>query len=192
MKVSTQTRYAMRMLLELALNEKPYERLTTQQIATNQGISEKYLEAIANKLKKAGYLDSSKGIGGGYLLRVAPESITVGDLMRLMETSFFQIHCVKDADSVCPQYDKCVMVEIWEILEKAIRDVVDNITIAYMRDRFIEKNRKSGGVHTLDEELDGIGDIDLAIKNSMCEHAEIEAIEEVDNAANIISFARRA
>ncbi len=178
----------MRMLLELALNEKPYERLTTQQIATNQGISEKYLEAIANKLKKAGYLDSSKGIGGGYLLRVPPESITIGDLMRLMETSFFQIHCVKDADTSCPQYDRCVMVEIWEVLEVAIRNVVDNITIANMRDRFLEKNGRSGGSYTLDQELDAIGDIDIALKNAMDEQNGAET----ETAPNVINFARRA
>src|SRR5690242_17914101 len=92
MKVSTKTRYALRFLVELALHEDNNEdarRMTTDEIAQNQGISEKYLEAIAAKLKKAGYISSVRGVNGGYNLVKPTSEICIGDVMRFMESSFF-------------------------------------------------------------------------------------------------------
>ena len=86
MKISTKGRYALRLMLDLAMNgENNVVRI--KDIAERQQISDKYLEQIISVLNKAGYVRSTRGPQGGYSLRKAPEEYTVGDILRLTEGS---------------------------------------------------------------------------------------------------------
>ncbi len=136
MKISTQTRYALRFLLELSLRSRPPLCITTRSIAQRQGISEKYLESIAAKLRKAGYVKSVKGAGGGYILHKDPESITVGAIMRLMETTFFQIHPTNSTQTDSDAHNDCVIVSLYERIEEQIISVVDFVTLSDLRADF--------------------------------------------------------
>ena len=75
MKISTKGRYALRLMLDLALNdsEKPTR---IKEISSRQGISDKYLEQIIAILNKARYVRSIRGPQGGYLLTKKPEEYT--------------------------------------------------------------------------------------------------------------------
>ena len=77
MKISTKGRYAVRVMLDLALNNSG-ECIKVKEIAGRQGISEKYLEQIIAVLHKAGYVKSVRGAQGGYRLAREPEAYTVG------------------------------------------------------------------------------------------------------------------
>lgn len=132
MKITTQTRYGMRFLLELALHESDRtqtDKVTTQQIAQKQGISEKYLESIAAKLKKGGLVFSSKGVNGGYWLAKPIDEICLGDVMRLMETTYFTIHCVVNPEADCPNHKSCPLAKFWNSLEVSISDMVDGLSL---------------------------------------------------------------
>lgn len=132
MKISTQTRYALRFLVELALHEsksEPEDRITTQQVSQKQHISEKYLESIASKLKKAGFVDSLKGVKGGYRLAMPLEQITLGHVMRVMETTYFQKHCVENPEKTCPNFKGCAFANCWDTLEENISGIVDCIML---------------------------------------------------------------
>ena len=149
MKISTQTRYAMRFLVELALYESKSaadERLTIQQAAAKQGISGKYLESIVSKLKKAGLVNSLKGIKGGYRLAKPADDINLGDVMRLMETNYFERHCVDDPETHCPNYEDCVLVGYWCTLEDMITDLVDGITLRVIMEKI---NNDLEAIHSL-------------------------------------------
>ena len=65
MKISTKGRYALRMMLDLALNEET-GYIPIKEIAIRQGISDKYLEQIISVLNRAGFVKSVRGAGGGY------------------------------------------------------------------------------------------------------------------------------
>ena len=67
MKISTKGRYALRLMLDLALNEDG-RPVRIREIAKRQDISDKYLEQIISVLNKAGYVRSVRGPQGGYLL----------------------------------------------------------------------------------------------------------------------------
>lgn len=143
MKISTQSRYAIRMLLELSLQENDTQRLTAQQIALRQGISEKYLESIATKLQKGGFLHSSKGFGGGYRLALAPAEIRLGDIMRLMETNFFASHCVKDPEKNCKHFTDCITYEYLCQIEQTLSQEANSISINDLRNRYHERKKSS-------------------------------------------------
>ena len=129
MKISTKGRYALRTMIDLAMNDTG-ENISIKAIAARQGNSTKYLEQIISTLNKAGYVKSERGANGGYRLTKKPEEYTVGMILRLTEGSLAITTCTQDEQNLCERYGCCTTVKVWEKINKAISDVVDNITIA--------------------------------------------------------------
>ncbi|MDD2493700.1 MAG: Rrf2 family transcriptional regulator [Tissierellia bacterium] len=127
MKISTKGRYALRLMLDLAINNTG-EYIKIKNISERQEISEKYLEQIVNILNKAGFLKSVRGAQGGYKLARPPKEYTVGMIIRLTEGSLSPVACLED-DSECNRINDCVTIEVWKQLDTAIKNVVDNITL---------------------------------------------------------------
>lgn len=128
MKISTKGRYALRLMLDLAIYDTG-EPVSLKDIAKRQEISEKYLEQIISVLNKAGFVRSIRGASGGYVLRRKPKEYTVGDILRLTEGSLSPVACVGEESEECVRSGDCVTVLVWEKLDKAINDVVDNISL---------------------------------------------------------------
>ena len=116
-------------MIDLAMNDTG-ENISIKAIAARQGISTKYLEQIISTLNKAGYVKSERGANGGYRLTKKPEEYTVGMILRLTEGSLAITTCTQDEQNLCERYGCCTTVKVWEKINKAISDVVDNITIA--------------------------------------------------------------
>ena len=129
MKISTKGRYALRTMIDLAMNDTG-ENISIKAIAARQGISTKYLEQIISTLNKAGYVKSERGANGGYRLTKKPEEYTVGMILRLTEGSLAITTCTQDEQNLRARDGCCTTVKVWEKINKAISDVVDNITIA--------------------------------------------------------------
>lgn len=128
MKISTKGRYAIRLMLDLALDTsgKP---VSLNDIASRQQISEKYLEQIISVLNKAGYVKSIRGPQGGYQLVKKPEEYTVGMILRTTEGDLAPVSCVGSGAVECDRADGCVTVRIWQKINDAVDNVVDNITL---------------------------------------------------------------
>lgn len=129
MKISTKGRYALRLMLDLAMNEEGHV-VRIKDIAARQDISDKYLEQIISILNKAGYVRSTRGPQGGYTLKKKPEDYTVGMILRLTEGSLAPVACVEEDAVVCEREEACATVELWKRLNQAISDVVDHMTLA--------------------------------------------------------------
>ncbi|MDD3219307.1 MAG: Rrf2 family transcriptional regulator [Lachnospiraceae bacterium] len=139
MKISTKGRYALRLMLDLAMSDS--SRPThIKEISARQDISVKYLEQIIAILNKAGFVRSTRGPQGGYSLRWDPEEYTVGMILRLTEGSLAPVACVEDG-GICPRDEQCVTVEVWKRLNDAINGVVDHITLADLIHWQEEKNQ---------------------------------------------------
>lgn len=129
MKISTKGRYAVRVMLDLALNNTG-ECIKVKDIAARQGISEKYLEQIISALGRAGYVKSVRGAQGGYRLAKAPEDYTVGMILRVTEGSLAPVACLEEGADACARCDTCETLKVWKDLAKAIDTVVDGVTVA--------------------------------------------------------------
>lgn len=129
MKISTRGRYALRMMLDLAMAD-PDRYITIKSIADRQQISGKYLEQIISVLNKANYVKSVRGTNGGYKLARSPEEYTVGMILRLIEGDLVPVSCMEDDPNECGRSETCATLEVWKKLGKAINDVVDGITLA--------------------------------------------------------------
>lgn len=139
MKISTKGRYALRLMLDLALHNNG-EFIRIKSIAGRQEISEKYLEQIISYLNRAGYVKSARGVQGGYKLAKKPEEYTVGMILRLTEGSLSPVACLDETENYCERQGDCATLELWKRLDDAIKGVVDHITLADLMEWQLEKS----------------------------------------------------
>ncbi|MBO6140678.1 MAG: RrF2 family transcriptional regulator [Ruminococcus sp.] len=128
MKVSTKGRYALRMMYDMAINDNG-SAMPLKDIAKRQNISIKYLEQIVILLNRAGFVKSVRGAQGGYRLAHEPEFYTVGMILRLTEGSMAPVACLDDEVNQCPRANQCPTLFVWEELDKAVKGVIDRITL---------------------------------------------------------------
>lgn len=130
MKISYKGDYALKTLLELALN---YNKgvLSIQGLAKKGDIPEKFLEQVLLVLKKGGYVDSKRGMNGGYFLAKPPENITVGELVRFIEGPIEPVTCAgKKIYDGCKDFKSCVFRDLWSQVYTATSLVIDTVTFA--------------------------------------------------------------
>ncbi|MCM1185170.1 MAG: Rrf2 family transcriptional regulator [Lachnoclostridium sp.] len=137
MKISTKGRYAVRVMLDLALHNTG-ECIKVKDIAERQGISEKYLEQIIAILNRAGYVRSVRGAQGGYRLARDPQEYTVGMILRLTEGSLAPVACLEEDNLQCNRIDTCETLQVWKDLYNAINQVVDSVSVADL----VEQHKK--------------------------------------------------
>jgi len=130
MRLSTQSRYGVRAIFDIAYHS---EGLDTQvkDISRRQGISQRYLEQIFQKLRKAGIVGSKRGPSGGYFLNKKPENITVGEIIQITENGITPVLCVNPEDSSqpCNRSRECVTQIVWSEAGKRLKEYFDSVTI---------------------------------------------------------------
>lgn len=130
MKLSTKGRYGLRAMLDMALSEETGP-IASHTIAQRQDISERYLEQLLIPLKQAGLVKSIRGSQGGYVLGRAPQDISVGDIIRVLEGPLAPVDCVNELNPEdCKRADACVTRLIWTKVRDSIADILDSYTLA--------------------------------------------------------------
>jgi Rrf2 family protein len=142
MKITYKGDYSLKAVLSLALH---YNKgvLPIQELAKKGDIPFKFLEQILLTLKKGGFVDSKRGIDGGYFLAKSPETITVGDVIRFIEGPIEPVACAnKDSYEKCKDFPYCVFKDIWSNVYTATSLVVDTVTFAELVRR-VEKAKNN-------------------------------------------------
>lgn len=134
MKISTKGRYALRMMLDLAIHQND-GYISLKEIATRQGISKKYLEQIVPLLNCNNMLLTNRGYQGGYRLARKPVEYTVGEILRLTEGDLAPVSCLHGDTVNCERADSCITLPVWKGLYHVINDYLDNITLQDVLDR---------------------------------------------------------
>ena len=104
--ISTRGRYALRILIDLAENQKD-GYITLREAAERQEISERYLESIVKDLVREKYIEGLRGKGGGYRLAKSPDRINVYDILRLMEGTLAPVACLEEGSRPCSRAGIC-------------------------------------------------------------------------------------
>ena len=134
MRVSTRGRYALRLMLDLAMNNTG-EPVRLKDVAKRQEISEKYLEQIIPLLSRAELLQTSRGYQGGYRLARRPEDYTARDILRLTEGSLAPVACLDCEVNTCPRSANCPTLPLWQGLDRVIEDYLAGVTLQDLIDR---------------------------------------------------------
>lgn len=134
MMISTRGRYALRVMIDLAQNQRE-GYIPLEEIARRQDISEKYLESIIVLLSRGGLVLSLRGKGGGYKLSRLPEEYPVGEILLLTEKTLSPVACL-EKNGGCSRSGHCLTLPLWEGLDKTISEYLMGYTL---RDLLEEK-----------------------------------------------------
>jgi len=119
MRLTTMSRYGTRAIFDIAYNSKG-SPVQVKDVAERQQIPIKYLEQIFHKLKKADFIKSERGPGGGYLLTKDPHEIDL-------------VACVWDSSengTPCTREGDCVTRSVWKEAARLISEHFNSVTIA--------------------------------------------------------------
>lgn len=151
--LSKKTQYSLRALYALAraYGSSP---ILIAGMSRQERIPKKFLEQILLKLKAHGLVQSRMGKGGGYLLAQAPEAVTIGHVIRIMEGPLAPLPCAAlDACCTCPECADaryCETCLVMQDVRKAIVAVLDSTTLA---DACRRADHARAGSQALDELL---------------------------------------
>jgi Rrf2 family protein len=140
MKLSLRGEYAVRALLVLGLNyRQPQVRIRT--ISEQQNIPKRFLEQILNDLKSAGFVQSKRGVAGGYRLALPPEKISLAAVVRHVEGALAPVSCVSERfyeKCSCPDESRCAVRSVMKEIREAVVQIAERVTIADLCERSIK------------------------------------------------------
>ncbi len=134
MKISTRGRYALRLMIDVALHEDE-GAVSLTDIAQRQRVSKKYLEQIVAILGKAELLSTSRGTKGGCMLCKPLEEYNVGEILRATEGSLAPVTCLQGDENSCVMKAECATLPLWQGLYKVVDDYLSGISLKDIVDK---------------------------------------------------------
>jgi Rrf2 family transcriptional regulator, cysteine metabolism repressor len=150
LKITYKGDYALKAILDLSTHSPNNGVVPLVDISQRQNVPLQYLEQIMLILKGAGYVNSKRGIGGGFFLSRDPADITIGEIIRLIEGPVEPIICGKaNHDSSCGEEEQCAFREIWVQVAQSTSQIVDHTSFADIikRDRELKAKDNSYTFH---------------------------------------------
>mgnify|MGYP000297768985 FL=1 len=130
--LSRKTKYGLKALTYIARQDKD-TMVLIQDIAEAEDISRKFLESILLSMRKAGFLGSKKGKGGGYYLIKEPKEIKMAAVIRVLEGPIAMLPCVSlnfyEKCDDCPDEGKCTVHGLMEEVRDSTLHVLENKTL---------------------------------------------------------------
>lgn len=127
MRLTRHVDYSLRVLMFLAVSPDGFG--TVQQIAEAYGISRNHLMKVVQALARKGYIDTTRGKGGGLALKELPDQINVGRVVRDMEADLVLVECFGSA-SQCVIAPECRLKHLLVEALDAFFEVLDSRTLA--------------------------------------------------------------
>jgi Rrf2 family iron-sulfur cluster assembly transcriptional regulator len=132
MKITAQDEYGLRILVRIA-KSKGNLGLSIPQLSALEGLSQPNVSKLTRILRIEGLVNSTKGHVGGYVLAKPANTITVNDILKAFSGRLFdQEFCVNHAGTmkVCSNSVDCSIRSLWTIVQSAIDNLLDKITLA--------------------------------------------------------------
>ncbi len=139
MRLSTRSRYGVRLMLVLALHGRSGP-MFLKDIARAEDISEKYLGQIIIPLKASGLVHTFRGAHGGYILGRPASGITLREIIEPLEGDLGLVDCVKNG-TVCDRSTDCITRSIWSEMSARVIDYLESLTL----EDLVKKQALAGG-----------------------------------------------
>jgi Rrf2 family protein len=126
-QISARGDYAVRAAIALAVSHP--RTVSAQALAAEQGMPRKFLETILADLRRAGLVQSTRGVDGGYTLSGPPAGIYVGDVLRAVDGPLAGVRGLRPEEAT---YDGSAvhLQEVWVAVRAAVRRVLDGVSLA--------------------------------------------------------------
>ena len=151
MRLTQKSKYAVRALVALALNEGDAP-LGVAEIARRQHIPERFLEQIFGELRRADILTSRRGARGGFCFAVPPEEITVLDIVEILDGEVRPARCSAGGTCYIADAPLCATSKIWDEARAALEEVFGRYTIAQIAAGERESRARAADAEAMDAE----------------------------------------
>lgn len=140
MRISTKSRYGLRLMVTLAVENKKGP-VFLKEIAEKENISEKYLSQIVIPLKAKKLINAYRGAHGGYVLSKPAGEINLKEIMEALEGDLSLAGCTDNPES-CPRQAHCVTKDVWELLGKKMAEFLKTITLESLAKKAANKKEE--------------------------------------------------
>jgi Rrf2 family transcriptional regulator, nitric oxide-sensitive transcriptional repressor len=130
MRLTIFTDYSLRVLIYLGAHREQEQLATIADIASAYRISENHLKKVVHHLAKHGYVETTRGKGGGIQLARAPEEINIGAVVRITEDDLAMVECFEEGEPKCPIVPACTLHIALARALGAFFEVLDGQTLA--------------------------------------------------------------
>src|SRR3954464_325668 len=127
MRLTVFTDFGLRALMRLA--GEPDRSFSTNEIATEFGISRNHLTKVVRDLSEAGFVTTQRGVGGGFRLARPPQSITIGQVVRTLEERHALVECFRDDGGACVLTPRCRLKAKLAAAREAFMRELDSTTL---------------------------------------------------------------
>ena len=128
MNISQKCQYGLRAIFHLT-KRQGLGPTTAAEIAEAQAIPPRFLELILGQLRQGGFVESRRGVQGGYLLTIAPSALNVGEIIRFIDGPLLPVRCVGGENaSDCALRGDCAFIGLWRRARDAVAEVYDQTT----------------------------------------------------------------
>ena len=132
MKITAQEEYGLRILLRIAkCNDE--ESMSIQALSTLEGLSPAYVAKLTRILRQAGYINSTPGNIGGYILAKPATEINVNQVLKTLGGSLFTKEFCSDftgASRLCTNSVDCSVRSLWQMVQFSIDQLLDKIQLS--------------------------------------------------------------
>ena len=131
MKITAQEEYGLRILIRIA-GCPDRDGLTIPQLSEAEGLSSHYIAKLTRMLRMAGFINSTPGNKGGYVLAMPSRDIVINKVLKalggaLFDASFCGTHA--GAMHLCTNSVDCSARSVWQMVQYSVDQVLDKITL---------------------------------------------------------------
>ena len=135
MKFNTKTRYGLRTILELSLNENNREGILQKEISKKQEVSVRYLDNIIALLKASGLIVNVGGKKSGYRLTRPAREVSIYDVYLAFEDEMAIIDCLLH-EGECSRKKNCALKGFWCDLNNTIKTSMKSMNMEILAENY--------------------------------------------------------
>lgn len=131
MKITSQEEYGLRILLRIARCHDE-ESLSIQALSVAEGLSPAYVAKLTRLLRQAGYINSTPGNIGGYILAKPATEININKVLKTLGGSLFSKEFCSDftgASRLCTNSVDCSVRSLWQMIQFSVDQLLDKIQL---------------------------------------------------------------
>ncbi|MBS1947647.1 MAG: Rrf2 family transcriptional regulator [Bacteroidetes bacterium] len=131
MKITAQEEYGLRILIRIA-SCKDADGMSIPQLSEAEGLSSHYIAKLTRILRISGFINSTPGNKGGYVLAQRPQEIIINNVLKvlggaLFDSSFCGTHA--GAMKLCTNSVDCSARSLWQMIQFTVDQLLDKITL---------------------------------------------------------------
>lgn len=131
MKITAQEEYGLRILLRIARSGNK-EGVSIPAISETEGLSTAYVGKLTRKLRMAGYINSTPGNKGGYVLAQPAAEVNINKVLKVLGGSLFDKKFCEDypgSVKLCTNSIDCSIRSLWQMIQYSVDQLLDRVTL---------------------------------------------------------------